>query len=97
MLKEGKLIPLLKLLFIGPNSRPISVLPALSKVMERIIHVQIQDFFKKKQLDYHILTCIQKGLLNMYSTYTNVWLREINDSKIAGSVMLDFSALLLID
>jgi hypothetical protein len=46
--KEGKLIPLLKnhkLPFTGPYSRPISILPALSKVMERIIHVQIQDFF----------------------------------------------------
>lgn len=41
MWKEGKIIPLLKdneLTVSGPNSRPISILPALSKAIERIIH-----------------------------------------------------------
>lgn len=41
MWEEGKIIPLLKdneLTFSGPNSRPVSILPALSKAAERIIH-----------------------------------------------------------
>lgn len=46
--KEGQVIPLpkdSKLPFSRPNSRPISILPALSKIMERITHAHIQHYF----------------------------------------------------
>lgn len=95
--KEGKIIPLLKdnkLPFSGPNSRPISILPALSKIMEKIIHFQIQDFFNNNSL----ITKYQHAYRKSYSTYTALiemtddWLREIDNSKIVGVVMLDFSA-----
>lgn len=95
--KEGKIIPLLKdnkLPFSGPNNRPISILPALNKVMERIIHVQVQDYFNNNNL----ITKYQHAYRKSYSSCTALiqmtddWLRGIADSKIAGAVILDFSA-----
>ena len=46
--KEAKVIPLPKNAnenFSGKNSRPISLLPILSKLLERIVTDQIQCFF----------------------------------------------------
>ena len=97
MWKEGKIIPLLKdsrLPFCGPNSRPISILHALSKVMERIIHVQVQDYFNSNGLTTKYQHAYRKGhstataLIQM----TDEWFRGIDNSKIAGAVLLDFSA-----
>lgn len=51
--KEGKIIPLIKdnrLSYNGLNCRPISILPALSKVMEKIIHTQICNYFQNNNL-----------------------------------------------
>lgn len=42
--KEAKIIPLLKdenKTFNGPNSRPISILPLLSKIIEKIVFIHI--------------------------------------------------------
>ena len=45
--KEGKIIPLPKVIksaFCGPNSRPISILPFLRKILEKIVCKQVQDW-----------------------------------------------------
>ena len=46
--KEGTIIPIPKdgrLALTGKNSRPITILPVLSKLMERIVYSQIQEYF----------------------------------------------------
>lgn len=95
--KEGKIIPLPKdtrSTFSGPNSRPISILPVLSKIMERIIYIQIQNYFDFNRLTTKYQHAYRKG----YSTCTALtqmtddWFREIDNSKVVAAVMLDFSA-----
>ena len=54
-LKVAKVVPIFKKdddKLLG-NYRPISVLPTLSKVFERILHNQIQDYFKHNNLLYN--------------------------------------------
>lgn len=51
--KEAKITPLPKNMkenFSGKNSRPTSLLPILSKLLEKIVTKQIQDFFKVNKL-----------------------------------------------
>jgi len=51
--KEGKIIPLpkdMKSTFCGQNSRPISILPSLSKLLEKIVFEQVQDYFSNNEL-----------------------------------------------
>lgn len=51
--KESKMIPLSKnkkLTFTGPNCRPISVLPLMSKIMEKIAYQQMQKYFTTNEL-----------------------------------------------
>ena len=64
--KEAKVIPLSKdrkAAFCGANSRPISLLPVLSKMLERIVFYQIQQYFLSNQLKssrnckYKLATC----------------------------------------
>ena len=53
-LKIAKVVPLYKKNenYLFENYRPISVLPCLSKVLERIMHTQITDYFIKQNLFY---------------------------------------------
>ena len=95
--KEAKIIPLpkdSKSPLSGKNSRPIAILPVLSKLMERIIHSQIQEYFESNGL----ATGSQHAYRHNYSTCTALtqmtddWLKGINNFKMTGAVLLDFSA-----
>ena len=48
------------------NSPPISLLPILSKIVERIIHDQTQEFLSKKKILYRF----QFGFQKIYSNNT---------------------------
>ena len=52
--KIAKVIPLYKKddPFVLGNYRPISLLPAISKLFERVLFNQIHDFFNKNNLYY---------------------------------------------
>ena len=85
--REAKVIPLPKsgkAAFTGSNSRPICLLPALSKLLEKIAFDQIQ-FFQHAYIEGHS-TCI--ALTQM----THHWLKERDNTKIVEAVLLDFSA-----
>ena len=59
--KEGKIIPLLKdgrRALTGKNSRPITILSVLSKLLERIVYSQIQEYFDCNSLN-RFSTCLQ--------------------------------------
>ena len=89
--KEGKIIPLpkdTKLTFCGPNSRPISILPVLSKLLEKIVFKQVQDYFSHNDLT----TMFQHAYRSGHSTCTamtqmsDCWLTSIDDSMLVGTM-----------
>ena len=95
--KEAKIIPLPKdknKTFNGPNSRPISILPLLSKIMEKIVFKQVMDYFSNNNL----LSSFQHAYREGHSTSTALlqmsddWLACLDNKKLVGAVMLDFSA-----
>jgi len=72
---------------------PISVLPFLSKVLECVLHNQIQLHLMK----YHLLSSHQSGFHNGYSNQdvllhvTDKWLRTVDEGKYTGAVFLDLA------
>ena len=95
--KEAKIIPLPKdknKTFTGPNSRPISILPLLSKIIEKIVFKQVMDYFSNNDL----LSPFQHAYREGHSTSTALlqmnddWLSSMDNRKLVGAVMLDFSA-----
>lgn len=73
------------------NYRPISILSAISKIFERIVFEQINQYLITNQ----ILTQYQSGFRKGYSTYssllktTNEWLVNMDKGLINGVVFLD--------
>lgn len=95
--KEAKIIPLPKdknSTFNGPNSRPISILPALSKLIEKIIFKQIQDYFSSNKLISNFQHAYREGhsTCTALAEMTDDWITNIDNRKLVGAVMLDFSA-----
>ena len=95
--KISKVVPIpknKKLPFSESNSRPISLLPILSKIMERIVYEQMQSYFSNNNL----ITNFQHAYREKYSTATALtqmvddWFKEIEERKIIGVILLDFSA-----
>ena len=75
------------------NCRPISVLPILSKILQRIIYKQIQVHL----LDNNLLTPKQSGFRPQHSTHnvlthvTDSWRKEIDKGNYVGAVFLDLA------
>ena len=66
----------------APDSyRPISILPAISKVIERTVYTQVLEFLTENNL----LSKFQSGFRGMHSTctallfVTDLWLRNIDE------------------
>ena len=76
---------------IPSNYRPISILPAISKIIERIMHSQLLEYFQAGNL----LTESQSGFRPNHSTSTalisavNLWLANMDAGKLNGSVFID--------
>ena len=92
--KEAKVAPLHK---GGPheelnNYRPISVLPILSKVLEKHVHDSLSNFLHQHELLYRTQSGFRAGhscetaLVNMVDS----WLSAIDNSKLIGIVLGDF-------
>ena len=83
-----------RLQFSESNSRPLSLLPLFSKIMERCVYEQIQSYFSNNNL----FTNFQHAYREKYSTATALeqmvddWYKAIEQRKIIGTVFLDFSA-----
>ena len=93
VLKEAMVIPLPK--SKKPSTlddfRPISILPILSKPLEKHIHKFLLSYLESK----HLLHEYQSGFRPNHSCHTalirmcNSWLEKINDHEIIGTVFLD--------
>ena len=78
---------------LASNNRPISLLPALSKVLERIAHEQFVCFLTS----YNKLSIHQSGNKQLHSTetlgilFTSHLYRAVDEKKVTGVLMLDLS------
>ena len=73
------------------NYRPISVLPVVSKLIERIVFRQLYSYFNQNNL----LNESQSGFRPLHSTETALleitddWLSNIDDDRLNGVIFLD--------
>jgi len=74
------------------NYRPISILPTLSKIVEKHVHDSLMQYLNH----YKLLVKTQSGFRQNHSCETALvhlidkWLKAINDGFIIGVVMVDF-------
>jgi len=75
------------------NFRPISVLPVLSKLLERVVHDQLVSYL----LNLNLLSDRQSGFRPQHSTQdvlvhvTDCWRKAIDESKFTAAAFLDVS------
>ena len=94
--KKAKVIPLHKKgdTLDPKNYRPVSILSPLSKVLERVVHDQLYEYFSSNTIIHQSLHGYRKNrstltaLLQMYEK----WVRAASDGKISGAVFVDLSA-----
>ena len=73
------------------NYRPISVLPLVSKIFEKIIYRQLYDYFQ----DNSLLNMYQSGFRSMHSMLTallettNYWSINIDNGLLNGVLFID--------
>lgn len=95
LMKIAKVIPLFK---VGDddnvgNYRPISILPVLSKVLEKIMHTKLYNYFESIQLFYMKQFGFRKkgstdyGLLNLVQNITEA----MDQHKLTLGVFIDLS------
>ena len=90
--KIAKIIPIHKGGSYEPqNFRPISLLPAISKILEKAVHQQLYSYLN----DNGILSERQSGFRPLHSTSTclteivDFLLDNMNSKKLTGSIFLD--------
>ena len=73
--------------------RPVSVLPVVSKVFERLLHQQLYDYLQK----HIILHPAQSGFRPQHTTQNMLvrmvddWRKALDENKLVGAVMVDLS------
>ena len=92
-LKLADITPIFKKLenIFVENYRPISVLPTVSKIFERIMQEQMNDFVAKYLSPY--LCGYRKGFNCQYALLTMIekWKMSIDNSGFAGGILMDLS------
>ena len=91
--KQAKVIPIPKCsdTSVLDNFRPISVLPILSKPLERHMHSHLYQYFEQNNLLHNF----QSGFRSKHSSQTavthlcNTWLQAINNENLVGALFLD--------
>ena len=93
--KVAKVTPLFKKgLKSDPNNyKPISVIPVVSKVFEKIVYNQLYHYLD----DYKLLLSYQSGFRSLHSTLTalleatNAWSVNIDNGLLNGIVFIDLT------
>ena len=74
------------------NYRPISVLPVIGKVFEKLVNVRVMDFLESQQILYKH----QYGFRKKFSTklslinLSNALMKSIDEGKITLGIFIDF-------
>ena len=93
-LKIAKVLPLYKNGDMNclNNYRPISILPLLSKILEKLIYSRLLDFFTDNNLLFHNSLALGKTIPRRmpYMAITRVC-KAINNKKRALGIFVDFS------
>ena len=93
--KTAKITPILKSGSSDEvdNYRPISVLPVLSKILERFVHTQLMEYLEKNSL----LSSKQFGYRKKRSTEIAITIfvdnvrKAVDNGNLVGAVYIDFS------
>ena len=94
-LKIAKITPIYKKddIHITDNYRPISLLPIISKVLEKVVFLQLYDYFDKNNLLYDS----QYGFRKLHSTelasleFTDKIINNLDQGKLPLAIFLDLS------
>ena len=92
-LKIAKVLPLFKygLKTLMDNHRPISILPTISKILERVVYDQLSGYLERNDL----ITSSQFGFRRRYNTELAVTLftdrirLALDQGKLTGAVFID--------
>ena len=94
-LKKAKVIPLYKSNNINDvnNYRPISLLPVLSKILERHVHNHLSSFIENHSLFHPFQSGFREhhSCASALSLLSNQWLTSMNNSEMSGTIFLDLS------
>ena len=91
--KRSKIIPIHKSgnKTLPNNYRPISILPSVSKILEKLVQMQLSDYLKRN----NILSEAQSGFRKNHSTISSLlkvtddWLTAIDRGLFTGAVFID--------
>ena len=94
--KHAKVIPLHKKdeMLYPKNYRPVSLLPVLSKVLERCVFVQMVNYLEETELlhpshhGFRAKHSTVSALIQMFDS----WIEAFEDDKVSAVIMLDMSA-----
>ena len=94
--KKSKVVPLYKKddRLNPKNYRPVTIVPILSKVLERIIFNQMTEYLSSNRLihpNHHAFRAGFNTTTAMIQMYDG-WVQAVESEQIAGVVMLDMSA-----
>ena len=73
------------------NYRPISILTALSKILERHVHIQLFQYLERNNLLYSL----QSGFRKSHSCETallkiwDLWMKDISKKRLIGALFVD--------
>ena len=76
---------------IMKNYRPVSILPALSKILEKIVHEQLQTFLN--QILHPRIAAYRRGYSceHVLIELVEQWKQGLDSNKHAGAIMMDLS------
>ena len=75
------------------NFRPVSVLPVIAKILERVVHRQLYAYLQR----HSILNVAQSGFRPHHTTQDVLvstiddWRQALDEDKLVGSIMVDLS------